>query len=155
MIRVYLAIHADVAVTPSEEQWQELVAAAKNKPLATAIRQAARKAQHYIQADKRSYGTGEVRRWTMAGFEIDGDSVSDIRAVVNAQAAVHGCVGTLAERFICVLQAELQEAATDLGYGAQAANLTIPWYAYGARGEAISTAQQYIADHDAVWHDYA
>jgi hypothetical protein len=153
-----MAINADTAGAPSEAQWQALMSATKDKPVAQAILTAADNstgaAQRYVTARKRSLGT-ELRRWTMAGFEITNGEIAGVAAVVNAQAALRGLSGVtpLAARFIAVLEAELQEAAEDLGYGAQAALLTIPWYTYGTREDAITAAQAYLAANTVIWHE--
>jgi hypothetical protein len=151
-----MALWANTAAVPSEAQWLALVSAAKAKPTASAVLAAANGlgAEKYITAQKRSAGAGFVRRYTLAGFEVDDACIDSITTVVNAQAAVYGIVEpTLPARFVAVMEAELQEAATDLGYGAQAANLTIPWYAFGDRGVAIDAAQAYLAAQAAIWYE--
>ena len=154
--RVYTAINANTAATPSEQQWKKLVSTTKEKPVSTAILVAAQGLgnEKFITASKRSYGT-ELLRWTLAGFEIKDSKIVDVRVVVNSQAEVYGLesVTPLSERFIRVLEKELQESATKLGYGSQASLLTIPWYTFGDRGSAIDSVQEYLAVNDEIWHD--
>jgi hypothetical protein len=145
-VRVYLAINADTAAVPTEDQWRALFVQAKIKPLAHAVVLAARAAQNDITCFKRSLNVTYLRRWTLVGFEVNKDDVDALTVVLNAQAAARGVTGTLKQKFLGTLQAELQESAIDLGYSAaQAAKITMTWVGFGTRETAIAEAQAYLA----------
>jgi len=152
-VRVYLVVHADTAVVPSEAQWRSLFAQAKTKPLAHAVVLAARAAQNGITAQKRSVNAVQLRRYTLLGFEIDRVDVDALTVVLNAQAVARGVSGTLKQKFLGVLQAELQESALDLGYSAaQAAKITMAWAGFGPRATAINEVRLYLAAQAAIWY---
>ena len=151
--RVYIEILSGVVATPTAQQWSDLFTQAKTYPLATAILNAARLPHNRITNKKHAIGAGHELKRTIVGFEVDARDIAAITTVVNAEAGSRSITGTLPEKFMGVLEAELQDAATDLGYGAQADQLTINWYTFGDRGAAISAAQTYIATNTAIWHE--
>lgn len=152
--RVYFVISVGT-LNPNEGQWVSLTQQAKTKPLSAAILSAARASQNFIQASKRSLGTGNVLKNTLCGFEIEDSQVAGVTAVLNAQATIRGVTGTLKNKFTLVLQGELRDSATDLGYsGAQAAQLIVTLVNNGGfdRTTAIAAVQQYLVDNTLIWH---
>lgn len=154
-IRVYFVVNSG-ALTPTETQWRNFFLQAKTKPLATAILAAAKSSQNFIAASKRSQGTGNVLKNTLCAFEVDSEDAAAVIAVLNAQAALRGISGTVTQKFVGVLQAEMREAVVDLGFTVnQANNLTVTLVntvGQFARDAAMAASQQYLATNTAVWH---
>lgn len=164
-IRIYLDIGTGTLPSPSDVQWLALMGRARTKPLSAAILAAARAAQNFISATKRSQGTGQINKHTLVCFEVERDQVSAIQAVLDAQAALRSIVGNNFVKIPAVLLAELRDSAVDLGYTvAQANQLSVtlinqPGYpqtwsrGYPDSGAgAIPQAQAYLAARAAVWY---
>lgn len=154
-VRVYFVIGTGTLPTPSEAQWISLVNQAKTKPLAAAILSAARAAQNFISASKRSQGVAALRKNTLCGFEVESNQVPAIQIVLDAQAAIRGVAGNNVAKFQGVLQGELQDSAIDLGYTVpQSAQLSVTVINTGsfARDLAIVAVQAYLVTNDAIWH---
>lgn len=153
-VRVYFIIKT--TLNPSESAWLSLVQQEITKPLASAIITAARASQNFISASKRSYGTGYIRKWTLGGFEVDGEQVAAITALLNAQAIVRGVSGVLKQKFEGVLQAELREAAVDLGYTVpQSQTMTVTMVNGNGSFEryaAIAMVQAELVANAAIWY---
>lgn len=160
-LRCYFVIHANTVVVPSEVQWQALLNQTRTKPFANAIIQAARAAQNFISASKRSQNALQLRRFTMCGFEIEDSQVTSLLAVLNTQCAARNITGNQRTKFKLLIQAELREAATDLGYGAQALLLFIERdllagdgiVGLGTTQNAITEAQAYLAANSSIWYE--
>ena len=153
-IKVYADIHADTVSVPTDEQWQALVAEAKEETLAAAILARARAAHNIPTYHKRSQGAGQVNRHALLSFEIDRVDRDDLVAVLDTEAAARGISGNRRQKFDDVFTAELQDAATAIGFGAQAANISVTLIAIGDdRAEVEATAAAYIKANDAVWHE--
>ena len=150
-IRVYLVIHAATTATPTEQQWRDLISGTKGKPMASAIVSSAKAAQNHISATKRNEGT-DAMRYTMGGFELSRDDVTDLLAVLDTEALVHSVTGTNVEKFEGVLEAELQDAATDLGYAAQAANISVTVISATDPDAAELAVQAYLVANAGIWY---
>jgi hypothetical protein len=152
--RAYAAIHAATVAVPDDTQWGALFAQTKTYPLAAATLAAARNACEFFTHRKRSRNAAQLNRYTLVGFEIADQHLSAIRAIAAEQAAIRSIAEADPQvRYMAVLEAELQDAATDLGYGAQAQNLTVAWFTAGARQNAISAAQAYLAANAGIWYE--
>jgi hypothetical protein len=156
VLRCYFVVDVStLAVKPTEIQWQTLTQRELTKPLAQAILGYARASQNQIAVTKRAQGTGAMK-YTLGCFEIDVDDKAAALAVLNAQAAARSVTGSVIQKFTGVLQAELREAAVDLGYSTAQANkinvtvLNDP--GIFDRMSAIAKAQAYLAANDAIWH---
>lgn len=155
-IKLYADIHADTAGPPSDEQWDDLAAAAKDKPFAAAIIDAARAAHNLPTYHKRSQGAGQVNRHAMLSFEIRGVDVDALEVVLNNEAVIWDVSGSRRQKFEGVLTAELrQSAVNDLGFSqAQADKISVTIIEIGKRATAEATTQTYInVTNDAVWHE--
>jgi hypothetical protein len=118
-LKAVVIIHADIPAAPSDEQWIELFREARLQPLATAIRQAvhATTPQGQISTHKRSQAAAFLRDFTCVTFEIDERDRDMLLVVLDEQATLRGISGNTRTQFEGVLEAELQDAATVLGYG--------------------------------------
>lgn len=151
-IKVFIVVNAGT-LTPTEQQWQNFFAQAATKPLASAIIQAARASQNFISASKRSQGAAALLKNTLVVFEVDDSQVSAIVAVVNAQATARSITGTVQQKFVGVLLAELREAARDLGVSVANSNqITMTVVGYGDRATAIAAVQAYLAANAGIWY---
>jgi hypothetical protein len=156
VLRVYFVVDVSaMPATPAEAPWRALMQQARSKPLAAAIVGYARASQNFISGSKRALGTG-LMKYTLGCFEIDTDNRAAALSALNTQAAARGVSGTATQKFAGVLQAELREAAVDLGYTTTQANKIAVTVVNdpGAfdRMSAINRAQTYLAANDATWH---
>lgn len=159
-LRCYFVIHAATVATPTEIQWVALLNQTRMKPFASAIIQAARAAQNFISASKRSQNAAQLRRFTLCGFEIDSSTYDALIAFMEAQCTIRGITGTQRQKFKALIQAELQEAAVDLGYGAQAPNIKIERdlsagdgiVGLGTLQNAINEVKAYLAANAGIWY---
>lgn len=155
VLRIYFVIDVTTLATPTEQQWQDLMRAARDKPLAAAIRGFARSSVGLLECSKRARGT-RLMQLTMCVFELDADHKAEALTILNAQATARGVSGTPMQKFAGVLQAELRESAVGLGYTTTQANkLTVTVIntpGVFTRMEAITAAQNYLANNDAIWH---
>ena len=153
IIKVFADIFADTAAVPSDAQWRDLAAAAKGKPLAAAILLAARAAHNRVTLHKRSQGVGQVNRHALLSFEIDSVDRDDLVAMLDSEAVSRNVSGTRRQKFESVFSGELQDAATDEGFGVQAANISVTLVAIGADRAAVeATAAAYLVTNAAVWY---
>ncbi len=154
VLRVYFVVDcATLAVTPTEKQWDDLTTAAKKKLLAAGILSYAKASQNFISVSKRAQGTG-LMKYTLGCFEVDADDKARALDLLATAATAYSVTGTARNKFALCLQAELRQAALDLGYAAAQANkinVTVINTAFD-RMTAISQAQAYIAANDAIWH---
>jgi hypothetical protein len=154
-VRVYFVVNSGT-LTPSELQWTQFFQQAKSKPLAAAILSAARSSQNLIGASKRSQGAGNLLKNTLCVFEIASENVAACVVVLNAQAVIRSVAGTMAQKFIGVLQAEMRDSVVDLGFTAlQSQQLTVTLVngvGTFTRAAAISAVQAYLVTNTAVWH---
>ena len=142
-IRVYLVIDASAARTPA--QWNSLINAVKDKPMVLAVRLAAnvRDMPHnHVNINRPSTSA----RFMLGDFEIDKVDATELLAVLAAQCTARGIAHTtIRADFAALIQAELREAAIDLGYTpAQAANLSVGIVGYGERLAAIAEGQAWL-----------
>lgn len=155
-LRVYLVIHANTVAIPTENQWQALMNATKGKPMASAIVLAARSACNHITVSKRNLGTNTMR-YTLGIFEIEDNQQAALLTLLDTQALAHNVTGSVRTKLAGVLQAELRAAATDLGYGAQANNLTLTLVNAAIANTfdvdvAVTQVQAYLAANAAIWY---
>lgn len=151
--RCYFVISVGTLASPSEEAWENLAQQAKDKTMISTIIQAARAAQNYLTHKKRSLGTGQVRKNTLCGFEVEEEHEAAILAVLNSEASSLGITGTVRQKFIGVLQNELRTSAVELGYTQNQANqLTVSVVGFGTRTEAISEVIAYLVANSSIWY---
>ena len=149
-IKCYIVVNAG-SLTPTEPQWVNFFQQAATKALASAIQQAARASQNFISASKRSQGA--LLKNTLIAFEVDDEFLDDIVAVVNAQAVVRSVTGTVQQKFVGVLQAELREAGRDMGLTTPQSNqISMTVVGYGNRTNAIADVQVYLAANASIWY---
>ena len=151
-IKCYIVVNAGT-LTPTENQWVSFFQRAATKALASAILQAARASQNFISATKRSQNASALLKNTLVVFEIDAQFVDDIVTVVNAQASIRSITGTVQQKFVGVLQAELRESGRDLGLSVANSNqISMTVVGYGLRATAIAAVQAYLAANAAIWY---
>jgi hypothetical protein len=152
VLRLYCVIDVSaMAATPTEEQWQALIARTKRKPLASAIISFAKASQNYLSASFRSL---DAKR-TLAWFEIDAADKSAALTTLNTQATADSVSGSVTAKFVGVLQYELRAAAVDLGYTQTQANKLVVTVVNDPgvfdRASAIEKVIAYLAANAAVW----
>jgi len=157
-LRAYFVIHANIVTSPTENQWNTLLSTTKNKPMANKIRSVATSAPNFITATKRNLGTN-TNKYTLCIFQLEDQYQDEALAFLNTQADNRGIVGTTREKFAGVLQAELREAATDLGtpYSTMAGQLTVTLINAAIANTfdvpiAIQQVQAYLAANAAIWY---
>ncbi len=154
VLRVYYTIDVStLAATPTEAQWQKLLNAASEKPLSAYINAHALTSENFISNTRRARGTG-LMKWTLGGFEISQAQKTAARAFLDTQAAVWGVSGTPKAEFKGVLQGELRQAATDLGYTTAQANkinVTVVNVTALDRTNAVADVKAYLVTNHAIW----
>lgn len=151
-IKVYIVVNSGT-ISPTENQWRSFFQQLATKSLSSAILQAARASQNFISATKRSQNASALLKNTLVVFEVDDSDVNVIVAVVNAQATVRSVTGTVRQKFVGVLLAELREAGRDQGLTTPQSNqITMSVVGYGDRATAIAEVQAYLAANAGIWY---
>jgi hypothetical protein len=151
-IKVYIVVNSGT-LTPTEPQWISFFQQLATKALSSAIVTAARASQNFISATKRSQNASALLKNTLVGFEIDDADVTSITAVVNAQATIRSVTGTLQQKFVGVLLAELRESGRDMGLTTLQSNqITMSVVGYGNRDTAMTAVKAYLAANVGIWY---
>jgi len=153
-VRVYLQI--DAGATRTQGQWDALIGAVKNKPMVLAVRNAASdNVNPCNQVNVNLFSTNPVRRYVIGDFEIADPNITALQAVCDSEITAFGLssAGGYVARFPRVIQAELQQAATDLGFGALAPSLIVTLIGFHLtdRNQAIAQAQAYLIANSSIW----
>lgn len=148
-LRCYVLI--DASAPRDQEQWEALIGAAKDKPMALAIRQAVHGLgpQNHINLNRPSL----TARYMLGDFEIHREDKAGLLVVLNEQCAIRGIVevGALA-KFESLLQAELREAVVDLGYTVpQSENLIFSVLGFGEMFVAIDQVRLWFLANIEEW----
>lgn len=152
-IRCYILI--DASATRAASTWNNILNAAKSKPMIQAVRDKAttRDLPHNrVNLDRLSLSP--VRRYAIGDFEIDTNDASDLVAVLTAECTRRLILDSGNQaKFRALIEAEIREAAVDLGFTAIAPLIVVTLIGFGARQTAIANAQAYIAANIAAWED--
>lgn len=156
-IRVYIVLHAQTAVTPTNTQWNSVFQNARTKPFLAGIIAAAQAAQNFITVEKRSWGAGNENKFRLVGFEIAANHADDLVALLNQKADDYAITGTLKQKFEGVVQRELQDGALDAGFSAaNAAKLVVVASTNNATNEtrevAIDAVKAYLQANSSTWY---
>jgi len=93
-------------------------------------------------------------QFCLTGFEVSFANRDAVIAKLDEQAALRGITGNASTKFAGVMQAELQDVATALGYGpAIVAQLTVANLTFSQdRETARATARGWLTTDAAVWY---
>lgn len=154
ILKFYADVFVNTTTTPTNEQWHDLVINAKEKPMISAIIRRAKAAQNHIVMHKRSHGTGHENRHTILSAEISIPNRTILLERLNIEATKWGITGTPKQKFEGVFTEELREAATDIGFGAQASNISATIIDFGEiREDVEAVTQEYIETNTIIWHE--
>lgn len=150
-IRCYLII--DASAPRTDAQWGALKGAVRDKPMLAYFRSLCQ-THDLPQCQVLSRRNSLDNRYAMVRFVIMNSDKTAAVAQLNSLAAQYGVTGNAQQKFVGVIQFELRQAATDLGYTlTQANNLTCSIIGYDANDyqAAIAQASAYIATNAANW----
>lgn len=147
--RAYIVI--DAGASRTVQQWNDLKGAVKNKPMLLKIRQLGepRDKPHLKVIDSRlSLNT----RFAFVRFIVDDADEAEALNTLNTQCSNRGITGNVRTKFTSLIQAELREAAIDLGYTAgQANNLVVTMVAFGNTANSIEELGTWWTSNAAAW----
>jgi len=146
-VRCYFVI--DASAPRSTGQWWNLIQAAKAKPLLKAVQQAS---NAHMPCNKVNVCPSVSLRYVLIEFEIDRRDRPNLIALLEAQCILRGILGGMFAKFEGLLQAELREAAVDLGYTVgQAEALSVNVIGLGDRKTAIKEAHIWFEPYRVEW----
>ena len=154
-IRCYVLI--DAAATRGASTWNAMLNAVKAKPMIQLLRdKASTRNQPHNQVNLDRGSINPVRRYVIGDFEIDTNDVAVCAATLDSecQRRLILASGTQA-KLQALIQAEIQEAAVDLGFVAIAPLITVTVIGFGLRQNAIDDALAYVSANRAIWEDVA
>lgn len=153
-IRVYLVI--DAGATRTQNQWNLLKNAVANKPMVLVVRQKAQLSnQPHNAFNAQRFSVNPTDRYLWVEFEVDIQYVDELQAICDTQCAARSIVQVgYQAKFQALIQAELREAGTDLGFSAAIVNLlTVTVVGFGSRQNAIAQSVANMITNCVQWGD--
>ena len=146
----------DAGVSRTVNQWNALKVQAATKPLMQAIITAA-SGRNQPNLKVISTRIGLDTRYALVRIAVDASDWPDLQTTLIVQSVARAVVALDDQgRFVGVLEAELREAATDIGYTIpQSLNLVVIGIGYGTEAVAAAAARAYIAANKAAWEGQA
>lgn len=153
-IRTYFVL--DLGATRTLGQIGNLRSAAAGKPfISQIINYAATHNQPHNQFNVGRLSTNPANRYVWGEFEVDNADADIAQTFIDAQCANRSIVQpTYRLRIEALLQAEIREAGSDLGFGAAITNtFVVSVVGFGARDTAIAQSTANMITNCTQWGD--